>query len=186
MQLFSYGRGKRGIGETGSLWYWLAIAGIAVQFPSVKCISTEKFAEMFGGPSKQSDVIILDTRPEEEYKVSHIPGAIHVDFEGDAFQIIESVPQLKTPDQVDTVVCYCFIGYRSSVVAEKLVKVFSKTDTSGPVRPTVVNLEGSLFKWANERRPLVDAENQPTIYAHPYNAVFGKLLDKDLRRYGKL
>ncbi|KAH3774688.1 hypothetical protein DPMN_176075 [Dreissena polymorpha] len=37
----------------------LAIAGIAVQFPSVKCISTEKFAEMFGGPSKQSDVIIL-------------------------------------------------------------------------------------------------------------------------------
>lgn len=45
------------------------------------------------------------------------------------------------------------------------------------------NLEGSIFQWANEKRPMVDYVNQPTIFAHPYHIVWGKLLHKDLRRY---
>ena len=45
----------------------------------------------------------------------------------------------------------------------------------------VYNLEGSIFKWANEGRAMVDAAEQPTKLCHPYNFIFGKLLNKELR-----
>ncbi len=45
------------------------------------------------------------------------------------------------------------------------------------------NLEGSLFKWANEGRPMVDNEGIKTIYAHAYSVVWGKLLHRDLRKW---
>ena len=48
--------------------------------------------------------------------------------------------------------------------------------------PLLYNLEGSIFKWANEKRPMVDREDQPTSFAHPYNAVFGKLLNSENRK----
>ena len=44
------------------------------------------------------------------------------------------------------------------------------------------NLEGSLFKWANESRQMTNSEGCETKFAHPYNAVFGKLLNSDLRK----
>lgn len=40
----------------------------------------------------------------------------------------------------------------------------------------VYNLEGSLFKWANENRPIVDRNGAITEKVHPYNSVWGKLL----------
>jgi rhodanese-related sulfurtransferase len=43
------------------------------------------------------------------------------------------------------------------------------------------NLEGSLFKWANEDRPMVDSNNAPVKLVHHYNKIFGKCLRKELR-----
>jgi hypothetical protein len=43
-----------------------------------------------------------------------------------------------------------------------------------------VNIEGSLFRWANEGRPVYKGAvelSEPKV--HPYNKVFGKLLDAD-------
>lgn len=45
----------------------------------------------------------------------------------------------------------------------------------------VYNLEGSIFKWANEGRPLVDPTGNTAKLCHPYSAVWGKLLNKELR-----
>ena len=45
------------------------------------------------------------------------------------------------------------------------------------------NLEGSIFKWANEGRKMIDCACQETKHCHPYNLVFGKLLDYNLRKY---
>ena len=56
------------------------------------------------------------------------------------------------------------------------------SDSSLASRISIHNLEGSLFKWANESRPMVDRMDQPTIFAHPYSAVWGKLLKPELRR----
>ena len=66
------------------------------------------------------------------------------------------------------IVVYCSVGYRSSILARKLQDMgFTK----------VYNLEGSIFKWANEDRPLV--QNQTTGYkVHPYNAHWGRLLER--------
>ena len=56
------------------------------------------------------------------------------------------------------------------------------SDSSLANRISIHNLEGSLFKWASESRPMVDRMDQPTIFAHPYSAVWGKLLKPELRR----
>ena len=63
---------------------------------------------------------------------------------------------------------YCSVGYRSSILAEKLQDL-------GFTR--VYNLEGSIFKWANEGRPLAQ-DQTPVQKVHPYNTDWGKLLEK--------
>jgi hypothetical protein len=40
----------------------------------------------------------------------------------------------------------------------------------------VRNLDGSIFAWANEGRPL-ERNGQPAQLVHPYDALWGKLLD---------
>ncbi len=42
------------------------------------------------------------------------------------------------------------------------------------------NLKGSIFQWANEGRPVV-RDGEPVREVHPYDAVWGRLLDRDLR-----
>lgn len=66
------------------------------------------------------------------------------------------------------IVVYCSVGYRSSILARKLQdKGFTN----------VYNLEGSIFKWANEGRPLV--QGKVTVHkVHPYNAHWGHLLER--------
>ncbi|RUS80890.1 hypothetical protein EGW08_011361, partial [Elysia chlorotica] len=90
-----------------------------------------------------------DARPEEEYKVSHLENSHRVDFENSdvsalVSQLEESLKDKKNP----TVVCYCSVGYRSSMVAKNLEQ-FYKTSGKTPV-PEIYNLSGSLFQWANE------------------------------------
>lgn len=80
------------------------------------------------------------------------------------------------------VVCYCSVGYRSSLVAEKLHDYVKKSKDAASTNISVYNLEGSLFKWANENRHMVNSRGETTKFAHPYNAVFGKLLNSELRK----
>ena len=50
-------------------------------------------------------------------------------------------------------------------------------------KPEVYNLEGSIFKWANENRGhMFDGKGHPTKSAHPFSPVWGKLLFKPLRK----
>jgi hypothetical protein len=73
---------------------------------------------------------------------------------------------------------YCSVGYRSSAVVARLQR--HKPD-SGKT-PQLFNLEGSLFKWANEEREMVNCQNEPTPYCHPYSAFWGLLLNSQLRK----
>jgi hypothetical protein len=41
----------------------------------------------------------------------------------------------------------------------------------------VANLEGSIFKWANEGRALVGPGGSPTRAVHEYDATWGGLLE---------
>ena len=69
-----------------------------------------------------------------------------------------------TPTSDTNVVCYCSIGYRSSILANRINAIGAGNAS---------NLEGSMFKWANEGREIVDFGGNTTHFVHPYNWLFG-------------
>ncbi|KAL8594511.1 hypothetical protein ACOMHN_024956 [Nucella lapillus] len=155
---------------------------IRAKYSKVKDINTQTLQGWLHGPTEDRKVILMDCRDECEYAVSHLAGSQLVDWEhGDPELLLRSVPT----DKPSTVVCYCSLGYRSSDLAGRLQKFLhssGKGKTPGADHSIqVFNLEGSLFKWANEGRPMIDSNGQPTTKCHPYNAVWGKMLNKDLR-----
>ena len=93
------------------------------------------------------------------------PAAVHASTLDDAVTALAGAA-LDTP-----VVAYCSVGYRSAGLADGLGQ-------RGYTR--VYNLEGSLFQWANEGRPLVDADG-PVNVVHPYGEPWSDLLDEARR-----
>ena len=85
-----------------------------------------------------------------------------------------SLLPLKSPQDLKgkTVVFYCSVGVRSSALAESV-----KADLLAAGTKEVVNLEGGIFGWHNQSRPLVD-KSGPTTFVHPYNAYWGRLLTR--------
>ena len=45
------------------------------------------------------------------------------------------------------------------------------------------NLEGAIFKWASERKDLVDPDGNDTDLIHGVNRFKGMLVDRELRRF---
>ncbi|KAK6180387.1 hypothetical protein SNE40_012552 [Patella caerulea] len=157
----------------------ITLKGISAKFNDVQHISTTTLATWLNTPDQ--NIILLDSRPEEEFIISHLPKAVRVDPDTNNIDdIIKSLPRLIKTEEKARIVCYCSIGYRSSLLAQKLQQYYKNTQTE--TKPEIYNLEGSLFKWANEKRAMVDSVDQPTIYAHPYNGLWGKLLNKELRK----
>ena len=131
------------------------------EFPDVPRISTSDLAARLGNAKEKP--LLLDVRTKAEFDVSHLAGARRVEPGADPKTF--SLPKDKA------IVTYCSVGYRSAAFAKKL-------RDSGFAR--VENLEGSIFRWANENRPLVH-EDVPTDKVHPYNILWGMLLDQSRR-----
>ena len=123
--------------------------------------------------TKKNNLIILDVRGAEEYKVSHFFESIHIN---EKTLISDICHQINTPlnTLIDKkIVCVCSIGWRSSELATRLIEAGCKD---------VWNLEGGIFTWANEgRNGLMTSKNEPTTLVHPFNTAFGVLLDKQYR-----
>ena len=66
----------------------------------------------------QEDYIILDTRTQEEYDESHIPGAILIPYD----EISEKAEGVLT-DKNQLILVYCRSGRRSKLAAGDLVKL---------------------------------------------------------------
>ncbi len=128
-------------------------------FPRVRHISTDELAELL---QEQTDIALLDTREPEEYEISHLKGAVLAQDVGDALDALED----RTRDEL--VVVYCSVGYRSSNLAAKLARQGYSN---------VVNVEGSIFKWANENRPIYRG-NKEVSKVHPYDDEWGQLLER--------
>jgi rhodanese-related sulfurtransferase len=109
--------------------------------------------------------LLFDVRTPEEWNVSHLPGARHVAPKSSIESVTAGILK-ETP-----IVTYCAVGYRSAEMAQRL-KAAGFTN--------VRNLEGSIFQWANEHRSLVQGE-QSVSRVHPYNALWGRLLEDDVR-----
>ncbi len=113
--------------------------------------------------AKRPRPVLLDVRTAAEFEVSHLQEAQRVQPGSPASAI--QFPK----DQA--IVTYCSIGFRSGAFAQTLAR-------AGYTH--VLNLEGSIFKWANEGRPIY-CDGKRVEKVHPYNKTWGKLLDKARR-----
>ncbi len=122
-------------------------------------------------------MVLFDVRTEAEFEVSHLQGAIRLEPDSD--------PQVFLAEYGDLlgkrlVVFYCSTGRRSTALAEA---VSTELAVQGRASQAPANMEGGIFQWHNEKRPLYDREGI-TDYIHPYNWYWKRLLDrKDLARY---
>ena len=118
---------------------------------------------------KANAPLLLDVRQPQEFKVSHLPGAINVSPNASVQDAANTV--LKDVPKDRRIVAYCSIGVRSSILAQRLTEAGYTN---------VHNMIGSIFQWANEDRPLV-GDNGPVKKVHPYNAHWGRLLEPERR-----
>ena len=141
------------------------LALVRKRFPKVTQLSTAELDVWLKDPQRPKPHL-LDAREPAEYAVSHLVGAVRVSPDATAKEILASL------DSGRPIVVYCSVGYRSSRLATRLLE-------NG--RVSVSNLEGSIFTWANEKRPLVGVDGHATTLVHPFDSVFGRLLKPECR-----
>lgn len=144
-------------------WFLLQRSLRAI-FGSTAWISTQELANWLADKQRPAPVL-LDVRTPGEWEVSHLQGARRIDPNASAETAAGGLAK-NAP-----IVTYCAVGYRSAAMAERL-------RAAGFTQ--VRNLEGSIFAWANEGRPLVHAGERVTR-VHPYDAWWGRLLRKEVR-----
>lgn len=125
-------------------------------FPTITADSLQVHLE-------DSNFVILDTREDEEFRVSHIPGAVEFGYDDPDFDILSNV------DKSDTIVVYCSIGVRSENIAEELQERGFNN---------VYNLYGGIFLWADQFRPMKNNNDQKTEKIHGYNKFWGRWVQK--------
>jgi len=153
----------------------VVIAGRPIAFAIVDRQTTKRFPELrwLDGPALASwradgnrpQPVILDARTETEYSVSHLAGAVRIDPYRPLLRPLAGLP-IDTP-----IVVYASVGYRSARVAAWL-QAQGYTD--------VQNLEGGIFRWANEEQPIF-TQNAPTTQVHPYQERWGLMLESGHR-----
>ncbi len=133
------------------------------EFPEVSQIPPDSLL-VWQSKTRNVGPLLLDVRENEEYAVSHLKTARRSVSEQEALDILKNVPK-------DTlIVLYCSVGYRSSELAKKL-KTHGFTNAH--------NLEGSIFEWANGGLPVFRGDRQVNA-VHPFDKIWGKLLDRSL------
>ncbi len=144
-----------------TLTWTKVISDIRDKYPDINQLRTDVLYSWLTDPKIES-IILIDARAKEEFHVSHITGAMNIPYDKESLKHFTCIK----PDS--PIVVYCSVGYRSSELANKLQeKGFTE----------VYNLEGSMFKWANEGREIYQGE-QMVRTVHPFNSKWKQLLDK--------
>lgn len=135
-------------------------AVIARDFPDVTHLDTATVDAL-----RQSDpaLLLVDCRKPEEYAVSHLPGAVNLRSADEVLGYLE-----REGIRPSRIVSYCSVGWRSSRLTRALL-------TEGGVADAA-SLRGSIFRWANEDRPLVKPDGSPAATVHPLHRVWAHLL----------
>ena len=143
---------------------WDQVASLVdSEFPGLPTLTT---TELQNAISADRPVLLLDVRAPDEFAISHLQGAQRADT------VETAVAILATADPDALVVAYCSVGYRSAALVQEL------RDRG----IDAANLEGSIFRWANENRPVYRGAN-PVREVHPFDDSWGTLLERDLWAY---
>lgn len=146
---------------------WAAVDRlIAAEYPDTPSLSTDSLAARMA--SAPDGMVLLDVREADEFAVSRLPGAVRVDPGADTLPAALAALPRNTP-----IVVYCSVGVRSAKLVERLREAgFTQA----------FNLKGSIFRWANEGRPL-ERDGRSVQTVHPYDRVWGRLLAPERRAY---
>ncbi|NKB32268.1 MAG: sulfurtransferase [Pseudomonadales bacterium] len=137
---------------------------IAEEFPEVESVSTQQLHSQYQAEF-QSLPIIIDVRAAEEFAVSHLNQALNIETgAGVAAQF---------SDKSAPIIVYCSVGYRSAGVAAELESLGYSN---------VKNLQHSIFEWANRDLPMENAAGD-TDLVHPFNRIWGTLVEPDLHSF---
>ena len=119
--------------------------------------------------SDSSNLLLFDVREVPEFERSRLRGARRVaaDMKADAFAV-------QYGEQVagKRLIFYCSVGYRSSLLAER---VREQALATGAL--SVANLRGGIFRWYNEGRAVHD-DADTTDAIHPYDRIWGVLVNQ--------
>ena len=127
------------------------------KFPSVEHVRPSQLSK-----DDMSKYILIDVREPNEYAVSHIEGAINLLDSNKVEALAKSHPS-------KTLLLYCSVGYRSSLMAQELMD-------GGVVN--VKNIEGSIFEWVNDGNDVVRGGKE-TQFVHPFNKSWGRYLESE-------
>jgi sulfur-carrier protein adenylyltransferase/sulfurtransferase len=95
--------------------------------------------------AREADALLVDVRSDEEWKVSHIPGALHVPMS----QVEERLPEL-VPDRSRPIITYCAVGARS-------YRILPTLDALG--YEDAISMAGGIVAWRELGFP-VDSESR--------------------------
>ena len=129
-------------------------------FPTVPQLNTETLSVWM---TEAKPPLLIDVRSPKEYAVSHLRGAVNLTSTS---QIIKFLEQ----QELSRIVLYCSVGFRSSRLANLLAERGF---------PNLLNLEGSIFQWANEGREIYQGEVR-VKQVHPYGRRWAGLLKDGL------
>jgi rhodanese-related sulfurtransferase len=136
---------------------------VRTRFADVPHVTTSQLAAWLAD-TQRTTPLLLDVRSVEEYAVSHLPEARHIDPDSTADDVMDKLPKDRPW------VLYCSVGYRSSHLAQRLM-------SAGATE--VANLDGAIFSWVREGRAL--ESDGPHILVHPYSRIAAKLLRPEHR-----
>lgn len=116
----------------------------------------------------KGDIVILDTREQHEYDVSHLKGAQFVGYNTfSAEEVSEKIKNKNTP-----LLVYCSLGIRSEEIGEQLEKAGYTN---------VRNIYGGIFEWKNNEFPVVNMSEHATDSIHTFSKAWSKWLTKGIK-----
>jgi rhodanese-related sulfurtransferase len=141
-------------------------ADVRKAFPNVTVMPT---AELENIEKSGQPIVLLDARSEQEFAVSRIEGARRVDPGMSATQFKDAFGEDLKGRKV---VVYCAVGGRSSTLASRIDTVARSAGADG-----VYSLQGGIFRWHNENRPLL-GPGGATDEVHPFSANAARLIER--------
>lgn len=166
--------GFAGLSAVAGLLWWMmdhrrgtawAVSLIRDRFPEVPQLSPAGLQQWLEDETRPAPVLV-DARSDDEFAVSHLAGAVHLDIES------VSEESLKKLDPKSRYVVYCSAGYRACELARRM---------HGAEIRQVSNLEGGIFAWANEGYP-VQRDGQEVQAVHSYHRLFSRMLKPERRQ----
>ncbi len=137
--------------------------------PNISHVSPDEVAKWMRDESADGQPLLLDVREAEEFNVSHLKGAVRIQPGTKAGDLIDG--ELKDIGRDRRIVLYCSVGARSAAAAQRLMDAGFTN---------VHNMNGSIFQWANEGRPIYRG-SEAASKVHPYDKHWGRYLKPELR-----